>query len=475
VKEHIKAPQLRTKQRNMVYVGAVAALFGIPLDVMDAVLSDMFGNKPAVIESNNQCIRLGYDYIANNGVTQGVGQLEALPDGTENMIMAEGNMAAAYGAIFGGVSVVPWYPITPSSSVVEDMISAIESYRVDPEGGKRYAIVQAEDELASAAMVIGAGWAGARAMTATSGPGLSLMQEGIGLAYFAEVPSVFVIVQRAGPSTGLPTRTQQADITLMHQGSHGDTRHVVLIPHDNASIFEMAWQAFDMADQLQTPVFLMMDLDLGMNHSISKPFAMPDKPFQRGKLLDDAALEAQGGEFRRYFDLDGDGVPQRTIPGMQHPGAAYFARGSGHDSDARYTEDPAIYKAILDRLRKKYDSARNQVPTPVLHNGASSGEGLISFGSSYEPTREACDRLADQGRPMNHLLLRALPLSDEVEEFLAKHDQVFLIEQNRDGQMTQILRDDFPQYAARIHPVCLYDGMPLTAGQIVESIQGNPL
>ncbi|HKI99879.1 MAG TPA: 2-oxoacid:acceptor oxidoreductase subunit alpha [bacterium] len=471
VREHIKVTQLRAKQRNMVYVGAIAKLFGIPLQIVAEVLKDTFSNKQAVIDSNYQCIELGYKHIESTGATQDLCQLEAIPDGNKGKIMTEGNVVAALGAIFGGCSVVAWYPITPSSSLVEEMIARVPDLRKDPSGKNRYAIVQAEDELASAAMVVGAGFSGARAMTATSGPGLSLMQEGIGLGYFVEVPSVYFVIQRGGPSTGLPTRTQQADITMMHQGSHGDTRHLVLIPHDNPSVFEMAWKAFDYADRFQCPVFVMMDLDLGMNLSISGPLQYPDKPMDRGKVLSREDLEAQGGKFKRYLDVDGDGIPYRTLPGTDHPGAAYFARGSGHNVDASYSEDNRVYKALLDRLRKKYETARQFVPPPVIQNGAKTGDGVISFGSSFIPACEALDRMKKAGRPMDHLLLRALPVNGEVRDFISKHEQVFLVEQNRDGQMTQILRDEFPEYAARIHPVLIYDGLPATAGAIVQLIQ----
>ena len=473
VREHIKVTQLRAKQRNMVYVGAIAKLFGIPLEIVGEVLKDTFGDKPAVIESNTLCIELGYQHIESSGASQSISRLEARPGGSAGKIMTEGNAAAALGAIFGGASVVAWYPITPSSSLVEEMIARVPHLRPDPNDKHRYAIVQAEDELASVAMVVGAGFCGARAMTSTAGPGLSLMQEGIGLAYFVEVPSVFFIVQRGGPSTGLPTRTQQSDITLMHQGSHGDTRHLVLIPHDNPSVFEMGWRAFDYADRFQCPVFVMMDLDLGMNLNVSGPFSYPDQPFDRGKVLTREQLEAQGGKFKRYLDVDGDGIPYRTLPGTDHPGAAYFARGSGHNVDASYSEDNHVYKALLDRLRKKYETARDFVPRPLIQNGSQTGEGVISFGSSYEPAREALDRLGKQGRPMDHLLLRALPVNGEVREFLAGHERVFLVEQNRDGQMTQVLRDEFPEFAARIHPVLIYDGLPAAAGTIVQLIEGG--
>jgi len=471
VHDAIKAPQLRAKQRNMVYVGAVAKLFGIPLDIIEAVLQDTFGNKPAVIEPNRVCIELGYKHIEQSGARQDIARFEAVPGGNRGKIMTEGNNAAALGAIFGGASVVTWYPITPSSSLVENMIEQISRYRKDEQGRNRFAIVQAEDELASITMAVGAGWSGARAMTSTAGPGLSLMQEGVGLAYMAEVPCVIFDVGRAGPSTGLPTRTQQADISLMHQASHGDTKHVVLIPHDNPSAFELACRSFDFADRLQAPVFVMMDLDIGMNLSISDPFPYPEQPMDRGKVLHKAGLDRLSGSFKRYQDVDGDGIPYRTIPGEDHPGAAYFARGSGHNEAAAYSEDPQVYKQLMDRLRKKYETARALVPPPIVENGAKSGVGVISFGSSFEPVREARDRLKAQGLATDHLLLRALPLTAEVEQFIAAHDTVYVVEQNRDGQMVQILRDDYPRLAARIRPVLIYDGLPPAPREIVNQIQ----
>ncbi|MCZ6554105.1 MAG: 2-oxoacid:acceptor oxidoreductase subunit alpha, partial [SAR324 cluster bacterium] len=470
VHDHIKSPQLRAKQRNMVYVGALAQLFGIPLELVDQSLKDTFGDKPAVIEPNKLCIELGYRHLEDAGAAQDVGWLEAIPGGNDAKIMTEGNNAAALGAIFGGATVVTWYPITPSSSLVESMIAQIGKYRTDESGRARYTILQAEDELASITMAVGAGWAGARSMTSTAGPGLSLMQEGIGLAYVTEVPCVIFNVGRAGPSTGLPTRTQQSDISVMHQGSHGDTKHIVLIPHDNLSAFEMGWRAFDFADRYQTPVFVMMDLDLGMNLSISDPLKMPDTPIDRGKVLHKEDLDRLNGSFQRYLDVDGDGIPYRTLPGEDHPAAAYFARGSGHDTNAVYSEDPEVYRNLLDRLRRKYENARTDVPAPLIENSTGSAIGVISFGTSYEPAREARDRLAAQDVHTDHLLIQALPLSPEIEEFVAKHETVFVVEQNRDGQMTQILRDDFPQYAARYRPILLYDGLPPAPKDIVNKI-----
>jgi 2-oxoglutarate ferredoxin oxidoreductase subunit alpha len=473
IQKLVPASPLRSKQRNMIYVGALAALFGIDMEVIKAVLQDTFGKKPAVIESNLVCIEAGYNDIMEHGLTQNFAKLMPIPDGNKGKIITEGNTVCALGAIYGGVSFVSWYPITPSSSLAE----ALEHYmpRLRKKNGKAtYAIVQAEDEIAAVSMVVGAGWSGARAMTTTSGPGLSLMNESIGLAYFAEVPSVFFIIQRGGPSTGLPTRTQQADIQLMYYASHGDTRHIILIPHDMNSCFDLARRSFDFAERFQTPVFVMMDLDLGMNLCSSEPLRLNQEPFDRGKLLTAEQIEQwekQGKKFRRYFDLDGDGIPYRTIPGNPHRSASYFARGSGHDADAAYSEDEKDYKETLDRLRRKFETARKYVPKPIIDMIDGVKTGVICFGSSYEPTREARDRLRAAGLKTNHLLLRALPLTEEARTFLAAHEVVYLVEQNRDGQMAALFKEEWPQLAARIVSVLTYDGLPASAGEIVRQIQ----
>jgi 2-oxoglutarate ferredoxin oxidoreductase subunit alpha len=469
--ENVEAGPIRAKQRNMFYVGALAYLFGIDMEIIQEVLSDTFGNKPAVIESNLLCIDLGYRHMKDNSLEQDIARLEVIPDGNRGKIIADGNTACALGAIYGGASVVAWYPITPSSSLAEAMERYLPRLRKTNDGKAAYAVVQAEDEIASAGMVVGAGWAGARAMTGTSGPGLSLMNEMIGLAYFAEIPGVFFIVQRGGPSTGLPTRTQQSDIHLMYNCSHGDTRHIILIPHDMNSCFDLARQSFDIADRFQTPVFVMTDLDLGMNLWGSDPLKLEKNPFDRGKLLGADQLEKQGGAFRRYFDLDGDGIPQRTIPGNLHRNAAYFTRGSGHDSDARYSEDEEVYKETLDRLRRKFETARQYVPRPIVEVTNGVKTGLICFGSSYEATREARDRLNVAGLKTNHLVLRALPLTDEVQAFLEAHEVIYLVEQNRDAQMAAIIKDEYPELGARIVSVLNYDGLPVASGEIVRQIQ----
>jgi 2-oxoglutarate ferredoxin oxidoreductase subunit alpha len=469
----VPASPLRAKQRNMVYVGALAYLFGIDMSVIKAVLEDTFGKKPTVIESNLICIDAGYQYCKEQNVKQTIARLEPIPNGNKGKIITEGNTAAALGAIYGGASVICWYPITPSSSLAEAMEYYLPRLRKSKGGKKVYAIVQAEDEIASAGMVVGAGWAGARAMTSTSGPGVSLMNETIGLAYYAEIPSVFFIIQRGGPSTGLPTRTQQADISLMYGASHGDTRHIILIPHDMNSCFDLARRSFDYADRFQTPVFVAMDLDLGMNFWPSEPLKLNQEPFDLGKRLTAHDLDEwtkAGKKFRRYFDQDGDGIPYRTVPGNQNRMASYFTRGSGHDADARYSEDEHDYKYILDRLRKKFDTARKFVPKPIVEKERGVKTGIICYGSSYEPVREARDRLKARGLKTNHLLIRALPLTSEVTDFLAEHDTIYLVEQNRDAQMAAIIKDEHPEFGTKLVSVLIYNGLPATPLEVVNQI-----
>ncbi len=473
IQKIVPASPLRIKQRNMVYVGALAALFGIDMETIKAVLQDTFGRKPAVIESNLVCIEAGYKHVKEKGYTQNIARLEAIPNGNKGKIITDGNTSCALGAIYGGASVIAWYPITPSSSLAE----AVEHYMPrlrKSNGSAQYAIVQAEDEIAAVSMIVGAGWAGARAMTSTSGPGLSLMNVAIGLAYFAEIPCVFYIIQRGGPSTGLPTRTQQADIQLMYYASHGDTRHIILIPHDMKSCFDLSRKSFDFADRFQTPVFVMMDLDLGMNMWSSDPLELKKEPFDRGKLLTAADLEQwekQGKKFRRYFDQDGDGIPYRTIPGNPNRKASYFTRGSGHDADARYSEDEKDYKETLDRLRKKFETARKYVPKPIVEVQEGIKTGVICFGSSFEQVREARDRLKASGLKTNHLLLRALPLTEETRKFVAAHDVIYLVEQNRDAQMASIFKDEWPDLATKIVSILVYDGLPVTTLEVVRQIR----
>jgi 2-oxoglutarate ferredoxin oxidoreductase subunit alpha len=469
----VPASPLRAKQRNMVYVGALAYLFGIDMSVIKAVLEDTFGKKPVVIESNLVCIDAGYQYCKDQGFKQNIARLEPIANGNKGKIITEGNTAAALGAIYGGASVVCWYPITPSSSLAESMEYYLPRLRKQIDGKRTYAIVQAEDEIASAGMIVGAGWAGARAMTSTSGPGVSLMNESIGLAYYAEVPCVFFIIQRGGPSTGLPTRTQQADISLMYGASHGDTRHILLIPHDMNSCFDFARQSFNYADRFQTPVFVAMDLDLGMNFWSSEPLKLNQEPYDQGKRLSAQDLDEwtkAGKKFRRYFDQDGDGIPYRTVPGNQNRLASYFTRGSGHDADAKYSEDEHDYKYILDRLRKKFETSRKFVPKPIIEKERGVKTGIICYGSSFEPVREARDRLKARGLKTNHMLIRALPLTSEVRDFLAEHDTLYLVEQNRDAQVAAIIKDEHPELGAKITSILVYDGLPVTAGEVVRQI-----
>jgi 2-oxoglutarate ferredoxin oxidoreductase subunit alpha len=469
----VPASPLRAKQRNMLYVGALAYLFGMDMEVIKAVLEDTFGKKPAVIESNLICIDAGYQYMKEKGFSQNIARLQVIPNGNKGKIVTEGNTVAALGAIYGGASVICWYPITPSSSLAEAMEFYLPRLRKLKNDKKTYAIVQAEDEIASAGMIAGAGWAGARAMTSTSGPGLSLMNETIGLAYYAEIPCVFFIVQRGGPSTGLPTRTQQADISLMYGASHGDTRHMILIPHDMNSCFDFARQSFNYADRFQTPVFVAMDLDLGMNLWPSEPLKLQPEPFDYGKRLSAEQLEEwskAGKKFRRYFDQDGDGIPYRTVPGNQNRMASYFTRGSGHDADARYSEDETDYKYILDRLRKKFENARKFVPKPIVEKERGVKTGIICYGSSYEPVREARDRLKASGLKTNHMLIRALPLTSEVRDFLVEHETIYLVEQNRDGQMAAIIKDENPDLGTKVTSILVYNGLPMAAGEVVRQI-----
>jgi 2-oxoglutarate ferredoxin oxidoreductase subunit alpha len=469
----VPASPLRAKQRNMVYVGALAFLFGIDMEVIKAVLEDTFGKKPAVIESNLICIDAGYQHLKDKGATQNIARLEVIPNGNKGKIITDGNTVAALGAIYGGASVICWYPITPSSSLAEALEYYLPRLRKSEDGKRAYAIVQAEDEIAACTMIVGAGWAGARAMTSTSGPGLSLMSESIGLAYYTETPCVFFIIQRGGPSTGLPTRTQQADISLMYGASHGDTRHIVLIPHDMNACFDFGRRSFDLADRFQTPVFVAMDLDLGMNLWSSEPLKLKQEPFDFGKRLNAQQLEEwakAGKKFRRYFDQDGDGIPYRTVPGNLHRSAPYFTRGSGHDPDAKYSEDENVYKGMLDRIRKKFETARKYVPKPVIEKEKGVKTGIICYGSSYEPVREARDRLRAAGLKTNHMLIRALPLTSEVTEFLVEHETIYLVEQNRDAQMAAIIKDEHPELGAKITSVLVYNGLPVTPKEVVGQI-----
>ena len=466
--EHAK---LRKLIVNMVYVGVVADLMGIdPAEAEKAIAKQLKGKKKAV-DLNVSAVKLGFEYAAANFPAKIPYRVERM-DATKGKIIVEGNSAAALGCVFAGATVCAWYPITPSSSLCESFIDFCDDLRVDPETGKKnVAIIQAEDEIASIGMVLGAGWAGARAFTSTSGPGVSLMSEIIGLGYYTEIPAVIFDVQRVGPSTGLPTRTMQGDILLCYFNSHGDTKHPILFPASPEECFTMALEAFDLAERLQTPVFVLTDLDLGMNNWMSDAFAYPTAPLARGKVLDAAAIENVKDTWGRYKDVDGDAIPYRTLPGTNHPAGAFFTRGSGHNEKAQYSEKARDYVANVDRLSRKFETARTMVPKPVIEDRPGAAAGILAFGTSHYGTAEGRDRLAGEfGIPLDYCRLRALPIGPETAAWIRRHERIYVVEQNRDGQLVTILRDEFPEIAARFVPVRQYDGLPLDATTVVDGV-----
>ncbi|MCB9461917.1 MAG: 2-oxoacid:acceptor oxidoreductase subunit alpha [Anaerolineaceae bacterium] len=457
---------------NMTYVGVVAQLFDIPLDMIRTSLVKNFGGKEKPAMMNFAVIQLAYDYFKDNVEKVDPFRFEKM-DLTKGKILITGNEAGALGAIFGGVHVVAWYPITPSTSLVDTIIS-YKHLRKDPETGKStIAVVQAEDELAAAGMIIGAGFAGARSMTATSGPGISLMSEFAGLAYFAEIPCVIWDITRMGPSTGLPTRTSQGDILFTHYLGHGDTRQFCLLPASPEEAFEFGWRALDLAEQLQSPIFVISDLDLGMNNWMSEPFEYPDQPIQRGKVLDAEQLQqfiADHGKWGRYWDVDGDGVGYRTIPGTDHPMAAYFTRGTGHDEMAVYSENSETWLENMHRIKVKEETGRKLLPQPIEDYDSSKSIGIISFGTNEPAIIEARDWLAREGVETNCMRVRALPLADSVLEFVKKHERIYVVENNFDGQLNQIMRIDFAEHMANVKSLTLGDGLPMAARWVVNSI-----
>jgi 2-oxoglutarate ferredoxin oxidoreductase subunit alpha len=457
----------------MIYVGVVAGVLGIPMESLEHGVKRQFLSKPKAVPVNLDAIKVGYDYWQDNFSKQDPYRLEPMTGKVEGKVLVEGNQAAALGALMGGVTVAAWYPITPSSSVCENLIAYADRFRIDPKTGEKLiSIVQAEDELAAVGMAIGAGWAGARAMTSTSGPGLSLMAEFAGLAYYAEVPVVIFDIQRIGPSTGLPTRTSQADVAFAFTLSHGDTRHIVLLPGTVEECYEFARDAFDYSDRFQTPVFMLSDLDLGMNLWMTPEFKYPDKPFDRGKVLSKEHLDKLAGQWGRYQDVDGDGVPYRTLPGTDHPAAGFFTRGSGHDEFARYTENGDAYARNMDRLARKLETARQALPAPVIDESAKSAVGLIAFGSTHAAVIEAREGLQAAGKPVDYLRLRALPLSDEVAKFVERHERVYVVEQNRDGQVYDLVRLALPaNLVSRVHSIRHYNGQPIPAAAITEPLE----
>ncbi|MBV8671793.1 MAG: 2-oxoacid:acceptor oxidoreductase subunit alpha [Acidobacteriaceae bacterium] len=462
--------KLRKLVKNMVYVGVVAKLISIDMKAVETALRRQFAKKQKAADLNWAAVEAGYNYASESLTKQDPFVLERM-HATNGKIIIDGNAAAALGAMFAGVTVVTWYPITPSSSLVEQLIDYLKKYRVEPDGKATFAVVQAEDELAAIGMVLGAGWAGARSMTATSGPGISLMAEFAGLGYFAELPGVIFDIQRVGPSTGLPTRTAQADLLSIAYLSHGDTKHVMLLPASVKECFEFAQAAFELSEQLQTPVFVLSDLDLGMNNWMSDPFEYPEKPLNRGKVLSADDLTRLNG-FARYKDVDGDAIPYRTLPGTDHPQASYFTRGSGHNEKALYTERPDDYQNLMERLARKFETARTLVPKPIVAQTGKSKIGLIAFGTSDFAVMESRDQLKKEyGVETDYLRIRSFPFTTEVHEFVASHDRLYVVEQNRDAQMLSLLKLDLPaEDALKLRSVRHFNGLPIDARSVTDAL-----
>jgi 2-oxoglutarate/2-oxoacid ferredoxin oxidoreductase subunit alpha len=475
--------KLRKLVKNMIYVGVAAQLLGLDMQQVEKAVGKQFKKKQKAADLNMAAVRAGHDY-ARTSLTKADPFYVEASNQNQGKLIIDGNAAAALGCMFAGVSVVTWYPITPSSSLVEQLIDYMKRFRIGPDGKATFAIVQAEDELAALGMVLGASWAGARAMTSTSGPGISLMGEFAGFGYYAEIPAVIFDVQRVGPSTGLPTRTSQGDILSTAMLSHGDTKHILLFPSSVEECFSFAIEAFDLAEKFQTPVFVMSDLDLGMNNWMSDPLPYPDKPISRGKVLSREELEKAGG-FARYRDLDGDGIPYRTLPGTEHPAAAYFTRGSGHNERGQYSERPDDYQNNLDRLARKFETARSFVPRSVLTavsaaDGASRSPsasakpriGIIAFGSSHWAIVESRDQLRQEyDLETDYLRLRGFPFSRDVHEFIESHERVYVVEQNRDAQMLSLLKLDLaPAQIGKLRSIRHYNGLPIDARSVSDEI-----
>ncbi|MHB0969825.1 MAG: 2-oxoacid:acceptor oxidoreductase subunit alpha [Thermoanaerobaculia bacterium] len=462
--------RLRKLLTNMIYVGVTAELIGIDRAELKSAIEKQFRNKQKAVDLNLAAIDKGMEYARANLPPQTLFRVERM-DATAGKIIIDGNAAAAIGAMFGGVTVVTWYPITPSSSLCETLIDYMKEHRIDADGKATFAIVQAEDEIAAIGMLMGAGWAGARAMTSTSGPGISLMSEIAGLGYFTEIPAVIWDIQRVGPSTGLPTRMSQGDILSTYTLSHGDTQHILLIPGSVSECFDFAIEAFDIAEQFQTPVFVMSDLDLGMNNWMSDPFDYPTKPIRRGKVLTKERLDELEGKWGRYLDVDGDAIPYRTLPGTDHASASYFTRGSGHDPYARYSERPDDYRNLVDRLAQKHRNAKGSVPSPVIDEQPGARIGFIAYGTTDFPVQESRHQLSSEaGIETSYLRLRALPFTDDLRAFVARHDRVYVVEQNRDGQMAALIRLETGEDQQKIRKILHYDGLPLDARTITETI-----
>jgi 2-oxoglutarate/2-oxoacid ferredoxin oxidoreductase subunit alpha len=462
--------KLRKLVRNMIYVGVVAKLLEIDINEVEKAIRKQFSKKAKAANLNLAAVKAGYEFATSSLTKRDPYYIQRM-DKTSGKIIIDGNSAAALGCMFAGCTVVAWYPITPSSSLPETMIDYMKEHRIGPDGKATFAIVQAEDELAAIGMVIGAGWAGARAMTATAGPGISLMAEFAGLAYYTEIPAVVWDIQRVGPSTGLPTRTSQGDILSTAILSHGDTKHILLIPSSCEECFAMAQDAFELAEQFQTPVFVMSDLDLGMNNWMADPFKYPEKPINRGKVLDKEDLERLGG-FARYQDIDGDGVGYRTLPGTDHPAAAYFTRGSGHNEKSQYSERPDDYEKNMERINRKFETARGYVPRPELMSNGKAKVGIIAYGTSHWAILESRDQLQkEHGLATDYLRLKAFPFSREVHDFVEQHDRTYLVEQNRDAQMLSLLKLDVkPELVTRFRSISHIHGLPIDARSVTDEI-----
>jgi 2-oxoglutarate ferredoxin oxidoreductase subunit alpha len=472
---HYTDPRQRQLFKNIIYVGALAALLDIDLAVIETLIGEQFQGKAKLIQPNIEALHLGYDYTREHFACP-LGIRLRRCDKVGQRISIDGNAAAALGAVYGGATVCAWYPITPSTSLAEAFQRYCKRYRSEPEtGANRYAIIQAEDELASIGMVVGAAWNGARAFTATSGPGISLMTEFIGLAYFAEIPAVIFNVQRGGPSTGMPTRTQQADILACAYASHGDTKHVLLFPEDPKECFDFGAMSFDLADRLQTPVFVMLDLEIGMNERLCEPFAWDDaRRMDRGKVMSFEELEA-GTDFGRYLDVDGDGIPYRTYPGTHPTRGSFFTRGSTRDRYAKYSEEGPVYQDNMERLLRKFETAKALVPAPIVTPAAVPTKfGAIYYGSTSAAMGEALEHLAEHGVALDLLRVRGFPFADELLDFVAAHERVFVVEQNRDGQLRTLLINEGEIDPAKLVRIVHYDGTPITArfisGAIAKSV-----
>ena len=467
-RENFTDIKLRKLLTNMLYVGFVSELIGLEEATVKEAISDNFKGKAKAVEVNVQAFDLGAKYFKENFAKKDNYYVERM-DQNQGKILIDGNSAGALGALFSGCTVCTWYPITPSSSFCETLIEYAREYRIDENGVSNFAEIQAEDELAAVGMVFGASWAGARALTATSGPGISLMAEFVGLAYYAEIPGVIWDIQRLGPSTGLPTRTCQGDLMSVYNLSHGDTKHVILLPSSVEDCYDFAGKAFDLTEKLQTPVFVLSDLDIGMNNWMCNEFKFDTADYDRGKVLDAAALD-KVGKFERYRDVDGDAIPYRTLPGTKHDMAAFFTRGSGHNEKANYSERPDDYQRNIDRLNRKYETAKQFVPQPIVEKVSGAKIGIIAYGSTNAPMKEARDILSNHGVKTNYMLVKALPLVDSIKDFINENDVIYVVEQNRDAQLLKIMLMEYRDGDRKLNSVLNYNGLPLDALSIVNGI-----